>query len=79
MKNTLKVWKELGFSFDAICTGLIVSEEQVKVVAEYCREQQKEGKNIYVDPIMGDDGVLYSSLLKARWATAAPAVLRGGK
>ena len=28
MRETLKVWKELGFSFDAICTGMIVSEEQ---------------------------------------------------
>lgn len=62
MKNTLKVWKKLGFSFDAICTGLIVSEEQVKVVAEYCRQQQREGKRIFVDPIMGDDGVLYNGV-----------------
>lgn len=62
MKNTLKVWEKLGFSFDAICTGLIVSEEQVKVVAEYCRSQQAEGKRIFVDPIMGDDGVLYNGV-----------------
>ena len=74
MKNTLKVWKKLGFSFDAICTGLIVSEEQVKVVAEYCRQQQREGKRIFVDPIMGDDGVLYNlSLIHiySRWSVGS--------
>lgn len=62
MKNTLKVWKELGFSFDAICTGLIISEEQVKLVAEYCREQRAKGTHVFVDPIMGDDGKLYNGV-----------------
>ena len=62
MKNALKVWKELGFSFDAICTGLIISEEQVKVVAEYCRRQREKGTSIFVDPIMGDDGKLYNGV-----------------
>jgi len=62
MRNTLKVWKKLGFSFDAICTGLIISEEQVKLVAEYCREQRKKGVHIFVDPIMGDDGKLYNGV-----------------
>lgn len=62
MKNALKVWKELGFSFDAICTGFIVSEEQVKVVAEYCQEQRQKGARIFVDPIMGDDGTLYNGV-----------------
>jgi len=32
------------------------------VVAEYCRQQQREGKRIFVDPIMGDDGVLYNGV-----------------
>lgn len=29
MQNTLRVWNELQFSFDAICTGFIVSERQL--------------------------------------------------
>ena len=62
MKNTLDVWKKLGFAFDAICTGFIVSEEQVKVVAEYCSEQRQNGVKIFVDPIMGDDGALYNGV-----------------
>ncbi len=62
MKGTLKVWKELGFTFDAICTGFIVSEEQVRVVADYCQEQRKNGVRIFVDPIMGDNGALYNGV-----------------
>jgi pyridoxine kinase len=62
MKNTLEVWRELGFSFDAICTGFIVSEEQVRVVADYCSKQKKRGTRIFVDPIMGDDGKLYNGV-----------------
>lgn len=62
MKGTLKVWKELGFTFDAICTGMIFSEEQVKVVADYCQEQRQRGVRIFVDPIMGDNGSLYNGV-----------------
>lgn len=62
MRNTITVWKELGFSFDAISTGIIVSQEQVKLVAEYCREQAKANTKIFVDPIMGDDGKLYNGI-----------------
>ncbi len=62
MKGTLKVWEELGFTFDAICTGMIFSEEQVRVVSEYCQEQRKRGVRIFVDPIMGDNGALYNGV-----------------
>lgn len=62
MKGALKVWKELGFTFDAICTGMIFSEEQVKVVADYCHEQRERGVRIFVDPIMGDNGALYNGV-----------------
>ena len=62
MKGTLRVWEELGFAFDAICTGMIFSEEQVKVVANYCQEQRKRGVRIFVDPIMGDNGSLYKGV-----------------
>lgn len=63
MKNTIKVWDELGFTFDAICTGLIVSEEQAKIVSEYCAlQKEKRGTPVFVDPVMGDDGKLYNGV-----------------
>lgn len=62
MKNTIKVWEQLGFGFDAISTGFIVSGDQVKLVAEYCKAQSAIGTKIFVDPIMGDDGKLYNGI-----------------
>lgn len=59
------VWKELGFSFDAIATGFIASERQAKVVADYCREQALNGTITFVDPIMGDEGKLYNGVTPA--------------
>ena len=28
MRGVIPVWRELGFQFDAVCTGLMFSEEQ---------------------------------------------------
>jgi len=62
MRGVLPVWKDLGFSFDAICTGLMFSEEQAKLVSAYCTEQSRQGTTIFVDPIMGDGGRLYNGI-----------------
>lgn len=56
------VWKELGFSFDAIATGFIASERQAGIVSKYCLEQAAQGTTIFVDPIMGDEGKLYNGV-----------------
>ena len=62
IRGTLPVWKELGFGFDAICTGLMFSEEQAKLVAGYCREQGEQSTTVFVDPILGDGGRLYNGM-----------------
>lgn len=59
------VWKELGFAFDAIATGFIVSERQARIVSAFCREQAAKGTAIFVDPIMGDEGKLYNGVTPA--------------
>ena len=41
MRNTITVWKELEFSFDAISTGFIVSQEQVKLVENKLKQIQR--------------------------------------
>ena len=66
MKGVFPVWKELGFSFDAIATGFICSERQARMVAEYCKEQAQQGTTIFVDPIMGDEGKLYNGVTPER-------------
>lgn len=62
MANSIRIWGELGFSFDAISTGFIVSEKQAKLVAEFCEQQKRKGTVIFVDPIMGDEGKLYNGI-----------------
>ena len=62
MANTMKVWDELGFSFDAVSTGFIVSERQEELVAGFCEQQKARGTMIFVDPIMGDEGKLYNGV-----------------
>ena len=62
MKNTLSVWEELGFRFDAISTGFIVSKEQTELITEFCKEKSGRGTVIFTDPIMGDDGKLYNGI-----------------
>lgn len=62
MKNTLKVWHDLDFNFDAIATGFIVNDEQSKFIRSYCKEQSKKGVLIVCDPIMGDEGSLYPGM-----------------
>ena len=66
MEGVFPVWKELGFSFDAIATGFICSERQARMVADYCREQSDAGTIIFVDPIMGDEGKLYNGVTPER-------------
>ena len=56
------VWRDLGFSFDAIATGFIASERQAGIVSQYCREEAANGTVILVDPIMGDEGKLYNGV-----------------
>ena len=71
MRATIKVWDELGFDPDCICTGFVLSEEQVELIGDYIRsrkprmdETQKvdNGCLVMVDPIMADGGKLYNGI-----------------
>ncbi len=62
MRGTIPVWRQLGFKFDAVCTGLMFSEEQACLVSDYCKQLHTEGTTIFVDPIMGDAGRLYNGM-----------------
>ena len=60
MRRSIEIWEEQGFSVDAVCTGYLVSEEQTRIVTDYCRKLKAHGTFIFVDPIMADDGKLYN-------------------
>ena len=66
MMNTMRVWEELGFSFDAVSTGFIVNHRQAQLLAEFCGTQSRKGAMIFCDPIMGDNGKLYNGITEER-------------
>ena len=65
MRSTLQVWRQLGFNFEAVSTGMIFSEEQAALVADLCRESAAKGCTVFVDPVMGDEGKLYNGVTEA--------------
>lgn len=62
VRQSLAIWEELGFEFDAISTGFIVTEEETRIISEFCHRQAARGVKIFVDPIMGDNGALYAGV-----------------
>ena len=56
-----KHFSELGIDFDAIYTGFLGSEKQVKTVEDFIERTADKNTLIFVDPVMGDDGKLYSA------------------
>lgn len=71
MRDTIKVWDELGFDPDCICTGFVLSEEQVELIGDYIRSRKPRMDEIQnvdndclviVDPIMADGGKLYNGI-----------------
>lgn len=71
MRDTIKVWDELGFDPDCICTGFVLSKEQVELIGDYIRSRKPRmdeiqnvdnGRLVMVDPIMADGGKLYNGI-----------------
>lgn len=65
MRSTLQVWKNLGFTFEAVSTGMIFSDEQAALVSQLCRDSAARGCMVFVDPVMGDEGKLYNGVTEA--------------
>lgn len=57
MKNYKRVWNEMNIIFDCVYSGFLGSINQIDIVREFI-ENQKEAL-IIIDPVMGDNGVLY--------------------
>lgn len=62
MENIAEHWKSNGIGFDGICTGYLGSEQQVDAVLAI---QEKLGSFLFVDPVMGDNGKLYSRITES--------------
>lgn len=51
----------IGVTFDAIYTGFLGSERQIEAVEDIIDRFASDTCPVIVDPVMGDDGVLYST------------------
>lgn len=55
-------WAALGLDFDCLYSGFLGSERQINLVLSFFRTfRKKSGRQILVDPVMGDNGKRYST------------------
>lgn len=57
-------WKSLHLNFDCIYSGFLGSPRQIEIVRKMIRDFRQPNTLVVVDPVMGDDGSLYSSISK---------------
>lgn len=55
-------WKALDLSFDCIYSGFLGSPKQAEIVEGIIRNFREKDTLVVVDPVMGDAGVLYTSV-----------------
>lgn len=60
MRPFMKHWKSLDIRFDAIYSGFLGSFEQLDIVKEFFTGFRGEDTLVMVDPVMADNGELYS-------------------
>jgi pyridoxine kinase len=53
-------WKSEGIAFDCIYSGFLASAQQIDVVQHFIDEFSSNRPLVLVDPVMGDEGKLYS-------------------
>jgi len=61
LEPMIEHWKTLKLQFDAIYSGYLGSVRQVDIVRNLLRDFREPGQLIVVDPVLGDNGRLYSS------------------
>ncbi len=65
MLPTVKDWQQHNMTFDAIYTGYLGSAEQIAHVAEIIDTFSATKTMVIVDPVMGDNGKLYTGFTMA--------------
>ena len=62
MEEYIDHWKRLNLTFDCIYSGFLGSVRQIEIVAGFLDHFGGEDTLAVVDPVMGDNGRLYSSM-----------------
>ena len=58
--SVTEIWKREGRDFDLVYTGYLAKNVQVDLAIELWNDMGGEGKLLFVDPVMGDFGRLYT-------------------
>ena len=53
-------WQSLNLQFDGIYSGFLGSKQQIDILRNFCAAFKKENTLVFIDPVMGDNGQLYS-------------------
>lgn len=70
MSRYLDHWRQMNLRFDSVYAGYLASPQQTDIVAGFLLEHTEAIK--VLDPVMGDDGQLYSGMaaeMPAKWRT----------
>ena len=62
LSDYLRHWETLGEKFDGIFTGYLGNPSQLSYAQILLKKFKKENGIALVDPVMGDDGALYSGM-----------------
>lgn len=54
MPDYLKVWEQLGLSFDGILCGFLGSVDQIRIVENFIASQAAHQPAVIIDPVMGN-------------------------
>ncbi len=63
MDAHINEWVKLGLQFEGILTGFLGSPEQIDIVKRFLMLFKTENTVTVIDPVMGDDGRLYTTYL----------------
>ena len=61
MEDFIDQWKKLDLHFDAVYSGFLGSVKQIDIVSRFIDHFGTGDNLVVVDPVMGDNGSLYSS------------------
>ena len=65
MPRIIAEWKRLEVEFDAIYTGYLGSPRQIQIVSDFIRDFRRKDSLTVIDPVLGDNGKLYSNFDEA--------------
>ncbi len=64
LKEFLKQWQGLNIDFNSLITGYFSSKEQIENIIAFKNTKQCANAKLIVDPVMADNGKLYSGFTK---------------